>query len=542
MDEDHYELLSRGRTLISNDQSRGPASPLDEAQQLLRAQAENCNPSPTPHGVSAIPPIRDSMQRIQRKPLASSLTLSTGRIWRTGIFRNVPWVGLTSLLVAFLSTAVSAIVLATSNQVAVANWSVSPHVMLAILSVVMTSCLKVSLSNGVTITWWHRLVNAAPLVDTHRSWDFGNNLWAAATAGKHFNFISLATILVALAMLESPLIQKASTVATRQISKPVNILASLAANLPSGYTATATGEYFDPTTPSAEFSEVFNDYSIRATIGGSFQGCPGTCEASIPGVGFKVDCQQYNTSFSMEGYGTNPEEGTPQFVTNTSWSSGCYGGCAESLTLNAGWAINTLPLAFVNKVCNLSLAVVSYPLSFANGTASFSLPLGTNPEVLTDLPSPLTAGSGDTITKLSTLGGFSLLGGTVFSSGPFYANVSMHVNGALALFTLYGLNAFAWSHAVNPNWEVMQYEGYNWRDPTPDTLAAYHEIMFRLAMKAAANATFVAPIVLNGVTYSSLKNVSATYSLAENYYVSDFAYLAGAMALIVVTILGVLPT
>jgi hypothetical protein len=519
----------------------GPTTPLDESQQLLKTQAENCSPSPTPDGVSAIPTIKDPMQRILRKPLASSLMPSTGRIWRTGIFRNVPWVGLASLLVAFLSTAVSAIVLATSNQVAVASWSVSPHVMLAILSVVMTSCLKVSLSNGVTITWWHRVINAAPLVDTHRSWDFGNNLWAAATAGKHFNFISLATILVALAMLESPLIQKASTVATRQISKPVTILASLAANLPSGYTGTATGEFGEPTTPSAEFSEAFNDYSIRATIGGSFQGCPGACEARVPGVGFKVACQQYNTSFSMGDYGLKPEDSKPQFITNTTWSSGgCYGGCAESLFLNTGWAVNTPPLAFVNHVCNLSLAVVSYPISFANGTASFALPLGTNPEVLADLPTPLTAG--DTITKLSTLGGFFLLGGTVFSSGPFFANVSMEINGALSLYTLYGLNAFAWSHAVNPDWGVMQYEGYRWRDPTPDTLAAYHEIMFRLAMKAAANATLVAPIVLNGVTYTSVKNVSATSSLAENYYVSDFAYLAGAMTLIVVTILGVLPT
>ncbi|CZR68352.1 uncharacterized protein PAC_18251 [Phialocephala subalpina] len=527
-----------------------PATPLDESQQLLQTPQESSTNYLTPDGVSAISTTKSSTQEIPRK-FVTTPTTSTGRIWRTGIFRNVPWMGLSSLLVALLSTAASAIVLAASDQQPVASWSVSPHVMLAILSVVTLSCLKLSLSSGVTVTWWHHVLNGAPLADTHRSWDFGNSIWAAATAGKNFNIISLATILVAIAMVEGPIIQKASIVSTRQVSKPISILASLAPNLPSGYTAVAIGHSYWPTMPTAEFSEVFSNYSTRATIQGGFQGCPGSCQASVPGVGFKVDCQSYNTSFSMDGYGQNPFISTPQFMVNTTWGASepenetqAIGEGYESLGLSSGWAVNTGSLSFVNRVCNLSLAIVSYPLTFENTTVTFSLPPRTNPDVLSDLSTPFGSGENN-LDPGTTLGGFYLLGsggGGFTDSGPFYANVSMNTNGAHGIYSLFGLNSFSWSHSDNPVWDVYNYEGYSWLDPTADILAAYHEIMFRLAMKVATNATLVAPIVSNGVNYASVKNVTATYTFAENYYESNFVYLAGAMGVIVLAILGVLPT
>jgi hypothetical protein len=151
--------------------------------------------------------------------------------------------------------------------------------------------------------------------------------------------------------------------------------------------------------------------------------------------------------------------------------------------------------------------------------------------------------------EFTTLGGFSLIGnlnnfGESPTEGPFYANVSMIANGALALYSLYGLNSFAWSHPQNsdPNWDVMQFEEYVWRDPVPDTLAAYHEIMFRLALSAATNAGLVGPLLIGGKTYTSVRNVSATYVFNENYYVSDYRYLAGAMAMILLAIISIMST
>ena len=49
-------------------------------------------------------------------------------------------------------------------------------------------------------------------------------------------------------------------------------------------------------------------------------------------------------------------------------------------------------------------------------------------------------------------------------------------------------------------------------------------------------------IVLGGKTYTSVRSVSATYVFNENYYVSRYRYLGGAMALIMLAILSVMPT
>jgi hypothetical protein len=144
-----------------------------------------------------------------------------------------------------------------------------------------------------------------------------------------------------------------------------------------------------------------------------------------------------------------------------------------------------------------------------------TLPSGTNLEVLYGLRIASTAPDPG-LTGSTTLGGFSLIGnindfGESPTEGPFYANVSMISNGALALFSLYGLNSFTWSHATNPDWDVMQYSDYVWRDSIPDILDAYHDIMFQLGLSAAAKATLVGRIVLGSKTYTSARSVSATY-------------------------------
>ena len=274
------------------------------------------------------------------------------------------------------------------------------------------------------------------------------------------------------------------------------------------------------------------------------------CQVNVSGVGFKVSCApDTNTTWNLDEYGGGIHK--PQFTASTTWRAqspdGIDGivanGSYEYLTLSAGWAINTVtPLLFVNRVCSLSLALVSYPLQVVDNTVSLTLPNGTNPEVIYDLPTPMTA-PGMGYTGSTTLGGFSLIGNTDdVGEGTFYANVSMVANGALALYSLYGLNPFTWSHAINPDWDVMQYTNYVWRDPIPDVLAAYHEIMFRLGLSAATNANPVSSIVLGNETYTSVRIIPATYVFNENYYVSRYRYLGSAMAVIILAILSVIPT
>ncbi|RDW60548.1 hypothetical protein BP6252_11931 [Coleophoma cylindrospora] len=471
------------------------------------------------------------------------------RPWKTGYFRNVPWIGIGSLVLVLCSAIASAGVLVLSDQAAVASWKVAPSVILAILSAVSSACLRLALDHGLNISWWHRMLNGASLADAHRYWEYGTSLWPAITAGRHFNVLSAASILVALAALEGPLLQRASPrPLTRQVQKDVMLQAALAMNLPSGYTADVTGEYRTPTTPTAAFSDVVNEYSNRIAITSGFDGCPGTCTAIVPGVGFRVSCDaDTNTTWTSDDYMQTRRQ--LQFYSQTDWvATGgiTVDGSPEFLSIKAGWSINNVdPFVVVHRSCNLSLALVSYPLRIENRTTTLDLPIGTNPDVLGDLPTARTPPN-NSLTGPTTLGGFRLLGnmgfGDVPTQGPFYANVSMVVNGAHGIYSLYGLNAFTWSHAINPNWDVSQFAGYVWRDPIEDVLAAYHEIMFRLALKAAVDPSLVDPIIFNGTTYTSVRPTTASYTLSENYYHTRFEYLGAAVIVILLGILSVTPT
>lgn len=289
------------------------------------------------------------------------------------------------------------------------------------------------------------MIEGASLAEVHHHWDHGTNIWAALTAGRQISVMSVAKVFVALAAItEGPLVQQASKISSRQVSNTMPLQVALAPNLPPGYTADVTGEFRVPTTPSGPFSSVFNDYSNRVPIAAGFDGCPGSCTAEVPGVGFKVTCEPAtNTTWDLKQYSMGI--GKPQFTASTSWRAmspdGDFyiapNGSYEYLTVSAGWAINTVdPLVFTSRYCNLSLAVVSYPIRIVNNTVSLSLPLNQNPTVLHDLPMAKTApGMGST--GQTTLGGFKLIG-----EGPFFANVSMVANGAAALYSLYGLNPF----------------------------------------------------------------------------------------------------
>jgi hypothetical protein len=129
------------------------------------------------------------------------------KLWRTGYLRNVPWLGVGSLLLVLSSTIASAILLVVSNGNAVSSWRVAPTIVLAILLAISTTCLSISLASGLNVLWWREMLEGTPLAETHRYWDYGNSIWAAMTAGRRFSFLSIAKLLVALAAIaEGPVI------------------------------------------------------------------------------------------------------------------------------------------------------------------------------------------------------------------------------------------------------------------------------------------------------------------------------------------------
>ncbi|KAL3418871.1 hypothetical protein PVAG01_09092 [Phlyctema vagabunda] len=558
-------------SLISSREPGGDGPNQSVSREEPSQRPVSIHSAQSPHGLLALSEKNDKVHSTQIEEQAQQPSHSTTPLdhsptskedlrasaqekrWQPGFFHNVPWLGLVSLLLVLCSIIASAIILVVSNGDEISSWKVAPSVIFAILAALSTACLNTALSSGLNISWWHQMLNGAPLTDVHRFWDHRNNLWAAVTSGSQFTFIAAATICVTVAAIEGPLLQRASTVRTRAVPKPVTLQVAMAVNVPSGYTADVTGESSYPTNPSSAFSGVFKGYTNRDAVTSGFDGCPNTCTASIPGVGFEIDCLPSNiTTWTWDQYREYSNEGVAmtQFYTQTTWwiegiDDPSYTGIAptgsyEYLTLQASWANNTAN-TYTQRICNLSLAVVSYPIRITNGTTSLELPAGTNPEVMAKLPTARTP-QGWSASKSTTLGGFGLIGDiSAGAEGPFFSNVTMIDNGALALNKLYGLTPFAWSNPVNPNWQVNQPSaaGYAWRDPVDDILSAYHDIMFRLALQIGHNASLVPPMVLNGMKYMSARSVNATQIVVESYYVSRYDFLGGAVAVVLLAFLSV---
>lgn len=284
--------------------------PHNDSSHYAQAQEEQTQPKTS--STSPLGPVS------KRKNGASA----PGKIWRTGVFRNVPWVGIIALLLSLCSLIASAIVLVVSDGDATSSWRAAPSVIFAILSALSTACLNAALGSGLNISWWRHLLKGAPLTDAHRFWDHRNNLWAAITAGSQFSSVAAAAIFVTVAAIENPLLQRASTIHTRQVPQPVTLNVAMAVNLPSGYTADVTGHSIYPTNPSPAFSGVYKGYSNRDAITSGIDGCRNTCSTSLPGVGFKVDCLPDNiTTWTWKEYDDAGTAGfaMTQFYTRTEW-------------------------------------------------------------------------------------------------------------------------------------------------------------------------------------------------------------------------------
>ena len=310
-----------------------------------------------------------------------------------------------------------------------------------------------------------------------------------------------------------------------------------------------------PVVLTQPFADVLQDYSSRTPITADFEGCVGKCEMTVRAAGFSVDCQpptrvpaNYSVPPPLADGGLPPSAYDPQpiFTVNFTWSAGVRTNYAESssdkvpptpenLLLLVGYT-ETASCAgsFITKTCTLREAVVDYQLSLVNRTVTLA-----NPDVNLNVISmgnstPEVAGynAGENI----TLGGFALAGKDLFSS-----NTSLGFVGAAGLWEVAGFNTFASRYIVNPQYSLNCQ--FSWRDPTNDILVALHEIMFRAALKAAslADSVFIQNEQGNK-TFWSKQTLQAKQMSVQNVYSSHFVYLYGALGLVTLGALSVLPT
>ena len=443
--------------------------------------------------------------------------------WKTGVFAQLPWLGLAALVGAAGCCAAAAYVLIRSDGQSVHNWTLQPTVYLAIASAAANILLHFALAEGVNVAWWRRSLKEGTTVnDLHRYWNYGNSLWAASTSGRHFNLVALASILAALAPINGPLLQRASTVANQPVRAQISLSASIAPELPDGYTGTITGRLHSVALLSPAFTSVMRDYTNRAVIKMNNTGCNGVCQATLKGAGFAVNCSQPSTiPYTFQGGNSDGQinwvavNGTNVFTSNFTHSEATPGDITLAVTFKRSTACVG---DIISRTCLLRAATVEYRVTFKNDTVSL------------DDTTTIEDDKVDSISKVAqrigqgstTIGGVSL-----GLSNRFDSTAHMRWTGAAGFeVTSSGSPPNEYAIPLTINNSSSDFYGIDcglsWADPTADLLAAAREVMFRTAVHAANSSTVL--------------TVPAVESTIQAVYKSNYLYLYLALG---VTLLGV---
>ncbi len=429
--------------------------------------------------------------------------------WRPGYTTQVPWAGVSALIVALVCTVASAAILVASNGQPVAAWTVQPTVLLALLTAAVNSLLHFALSEGINVTWWRKALTEGTTVnDLHHEWNFGTSVMAAIVAGRRFSLVALASIMATFVVIDAPLLQRASSITSQNITTSITMSANLATTIPE--TGLITGRLSYATLLLPLFAGVIHDYGNRVPIN-SFTGCSGTCSLTVKAFGFTPQCATSTTPINhtiFDDSAQNPDY--PLFYSGIGMDS-------DGIILNVFYA-SFRPAPGIDlltsSLCTLRPAALEYPVVSKNGT--LQLQTSTSNYTVSSMIDFYDSFHGPTI-----LGGIQMATGNLFES-----EASTRYGGAVSwVYSSRGLLASQYINYTEA--KAASQSKISFRDPTPDILASFNEIMFRFALAAANSST-------NQV-------VSATQVSAQNIYQSHYRYLAGAMVVMLFSIFTVTP-
>jgi hypothetical protein len=211
--------------------------------------------------------------------------------WRPGFWRRLPWPAMLGLIATLVAAAFMVKILLSSNDRAIDDWINQPTVLLAITYTIANVCLQYALGQAITITWWLRALEGdAPVRELHNMWAFGDGLKAILFSGRSFNFVALTALLITVAPINGPLLQRASVIGTRGGYNPVNVTIPIAKK--TILTGSITGRYHESNALTPAFRTVINQHTKRDLINITNSGCIGTCKGHVLGAGYDIQCNE----------------------------------------------------------------------------------------------------------------------------------------------------------------------------------------------------------------------------------------------------------
>ena len=436
--------------------------------------------------------------------------------WQPG-FQHLPWKGLGALCIALAGVVVSVAILLASNGDDVSRWRFQPTVYLSIASTITNIMNTYALFEGLTVAWWHKaLKDGTSLGDLHRVWAFGNSFLSAVWAGRHFNLIALACILVAIAPINGPLLQRASTITNGTVSATHDFGLRVDKLVPKGFTGIVSSRAHTVTLLSTDFAAVAREYYSRTPIHFPSD-CVGTCKTQVQGAGFHANCSTYQQPYDADEEKMNPVQ---IFGANVGYDVG-----SDPTTVSLGVAYKpeagcSGKLSVTN--CTLKAGTVQYPIVVDGPSSTVSLENGST------IWDDVKVGEADFLGYDEDGQGPTTYGGIFLAlANQYNTNLVLQFGGGIS-WEYYGAQSEA---SISYGRDIGTYPSCNitFANPMPDFLQGFRELIFRTAVATASSST----------TPQQVRSVS---SGSHTIYHTDRLFLALATLASLLAILSVLMT
>ncbi|KAK5173051.1 uncharacterized protein LTR77_003173 [Saxophila tyrrhenica] len=479
-------------------------------------------------------------------------------VWNPSVLQVRPLVGLLALCVTSSCVFASFAVLLVSDGQPVSDWPLSPAVSLAIITAAANSALALAYMEAVPISWWYSTTRGRSIRALERQWRVTRSIVSAVAYLRHLSVLNIACILVAIVVIDGPLLQKASTVVSGTTTSDVTLYMHLLPELPSNFSGTVWNHRI---TASLASQLPFQDLAAQRSMKFEVPQCSGSeekCTAKIQGPGvMKTDCTSRTWPITKEMiFSINATWGTwkqydpssyigpamilPAFQVSIEPIYDTISGGARTTVGLAGW--RDFEGQYVETSCTLLPAIVEYNVLLQSG----------NVQLLEDLEQGKVVAKANNTRAINTTEEMAhVIQPNAFDPVTVGAGYLVSANATVMISTARGSKGFAPTWAFNvPSFNIEAAKhvvnfpgqaagtGMLFSDPTPDIIRTMNELMLRGAIYASKWRN-QAPFIDSGVEINQI--VPAVKETRENLYKSDLRWFAGAAIFELLTALAVLP-
>jgi hypothetical protein len=159
--------------------------------------------------------------------------------WGPSLYRIRPLSGITALVISLTCIVASLGILLGSRGKPVDSWYFKPTVLLAVATAVSNTALNCALAQAAPISFWYKAYKGSTIRELELEWEAGTMFPRAIIRGfrqgRYFNLLTLSSLLVALVVIDGPLLQRASSVHSARVTESIVQNIPVATELPDGF-------------------------------------------------------------------------------------------------------------------------------------------------------------------------------------------------------------------------------------------------------------------------------------------------------------------